>query len=331
MKKFIVIDSILHRIEVSKAFDTPKNIVLSPQFTMEGLKFEVKKNFEIPEKLFGGIEERVDEILDAYAVYGRTGILLEGTKGTGKTLTAKMCAIKSELPCVIIDKKFSPEQLRAIYQELNVISERAIIIYDEFEKWFNDLEQETFLTLLDGTVENKFLSMICTNEDINDLFYNRTKRILYHYSFKCLEEKEIKDILKSTLKNKDLILKVENILKFFPINFDNLSRVISEINRGKKIKRVFEILNIKKERKYYIFKGFHKNTKDSFEKHLQIDPFKYETFSIFLENKKGEMKKVTWDLSKDTIESVNSEFIITTKKWKISVKEHKSNKELKLT
>ena len=48
-------------------------------------------------KIYGNIEESADEYLAAFERGGNMGILLNGEKGSGKTLLSKIICIKSKL------------------------------------------------------------------------------------------------------------------------------------------------------------------------------------------------------------------------------------------
>lgn len=59
--------------------------------------------FVFPYKMYGLQNEFIDHVIKTYhATEGNLGIMLTGTKGTGKTVTAKELANKLNLPIIIV-------------------------------------------------------------------------------------------------------------------------------------------------------------------------------------------------------------------------------------
>ncbi len=61
------------------------------------------------------------------------GVLLNGVKGTGKSVTAKLICneLKNFLPIIIVDKAYE-----GLPQFISKIQQEVIIFIDEFEKVF---------------------------------------------------------------------------------------------------------------------------------------------------------------------------------------------------
>ena len=72
-----------------------------------------------------------------------TGILLEGEKGSGKSMLLKLLSInarKAGMPTIVINSPFCGDGFNTFIQS---ISQPAIIAFDEFEKIYNRDDQES--------------------------------------------------------------------------------------------------------------------------------------------------------------------------------------------
>lgn len=188
--------------------------------------------FEIPVKIYGDIDSKVNRVLKTFKDRDRNlGVLMSGIKGNSKTTTAKMICEKSNLPVILITQPHIGSEFHSL---LASIQEEVIIFIDEFEKVYNthDLQQE-FLTILDGVIGGKKLFLFTSNsEKINPFLRNRPSRIYYHFKFDNLEQEVVDEIIKKELKNKKWEIELREILQMMGyFSIDVLLNYIDEINR----------------------------------------------------------------------------------------------------
>ena len=154
---------------------------------LTGLFLKRANSFSLPEKVFGDIEVRVDRVLKTYHYRNcNTGVLLSGDKGSGKTMFAKMLSIRAKelgIPTVIVDSNFTEVGFNKFICD---ISDKCIVMFDEFEKVFDgDDDQNKVLTLFDGTYQSNKLFVLTANQThkISDFILNRPGRVYYHFRY----------------------------------------------------------------------------------------------------------------------------------------------------
>ena len=151
-------------------------------------------------------------------------------------------------PTIVINDKWHGDEFNSFIQRIN---NRAIILFDEFEKVYEWHEQKKLLTLLDGVFPTKKLFLLTSNSgrDITSFLKNRPGRVYYNFQFGVLEPEFVREYCEDVLKNKDNIEDVVNYVKIFPyFNFDMLASAVEEMNRyGENLAQVLDILNIEPE------------------------------------------------------------------------------------
>ena len=200
-----------------------------------------KASYDVP-VLFGDVQSKVNRIFAAFDTReAGTGALFTGDKGSGKTLLAKVIAnqaIERGLPVVVINQPFTGD---AFNELVNAIGE-CVVIFDEIAKVYKDKQSEVneshqdgLLTFLDGlSSSSKRILLFTENNEyhIEEFMRNRPGRILYHYRFGKLDEKEIEGMCQANLVNKehiDEILKLSRTMRLF--SYDILTAIIEESNR----------------------------------------------------------------------------------------------------
>ena len=190
-----------------------------------------KEDFTIGGKLYGNPQKDVDKVLKTYQhMKGNLGVLLFGTKGSGKTLTARMMAMQSNLPVLIVNMPLFGDLFNEF---LAGLKQDVCFLFDEFEKVYNLQEQQQgLLTILDGTFNRKFLFLFTANEDnINYYFKNRLSRIRYKFDYHHLELPVINEIIDDRLTNKahkEGLIKILEVID--GVNIDMLMHIIHEMN-----------------------------------------------------------------------------------------------------
>lgn len=155
------------------------------------------------------------------------GILLNGVRGTGKSITAKQIANALNLPVILItkDEEGLPEYLSEINQD-------ACFFLDEYEKNFSD--SDSLLSVLDGTLSNAYKKMwiLTTNTTyISENLKERPGRIRYIKDYGNLSEEQINKILSRTLND---LSRAQEVLDFIVglniITVDIVKEIVEEIN-----------------------------------------------------------------------------------------------------
>ena len=210
---------------------------------------EYCENFNFEFKVYGLETKFIDHVMTTFEnTSGNLGVLLNGTKGTGKTVCAKILANKMNLPVIIV-----PRNMEGLQEFVSKISSDVILFFDEFEKSF-DRNDSTILTIMDGVYNSghRKIFLLTTNQlYINDNLIGRPSRIRYKKTFGNLSVETIKEYLEDNLIDKS---KSNQILEFV----DSLS--ISTIDI---LKSIVEEINI------------HKCGLSEFKKWINVDPAKF--------------------------------------------------------
>jgi hypothetical protein len=205
--------------------------------------------------------------------------MLNGEKGSGKTLLAKQLSIDAAtqgIPTIIINEAWTGDKFNKFLQD---IEQPCVVLFDEFEKVYDSQDQERALTLLDGVFPSKKLFVITCNDKwrVNEHMRNRPGRIYYMLDFKGLEAGFITEYCEDVLINKTHIEKICSIATLFEqFNFDMLKALVEEMNRyDESPQDALKMLNAKPE--------FNNSSK-----------FDIQLFIQGVEMKRPELQNITW-------------------------------------
>jgi len=206
--------------------------------------------FKLPARMYGKINEYADRIITTFNDRSQsTGVLLSGEKGSGKTLLAKvLCNRVTEqgFPVIIVNKAYVGDEFNSFIQS---ISEPAVVLFDEFEKVFDDEEQEKILTLLDGVYQSKKLFILTCNDSwrLDRNMKNRPGRLYYMIEFEGLDADFIEEYCQVNLLDTSKTDSVGKVAALFDqFNFDMLQTLVEELNRfGGTAQEAVGLLNIK--------------------------------------------------------------------------------------
>lgn len=193
-------------------------------------------------KIYGMETEFIKKVLKTYQnTKGNLGVLFNGIKGTGKTITAEIIANELKLPVIVLgfSRQGLNEFLTSIYQDI-------VIFVDEYEKVFKggvsdedyDYDQakgdSTLLSIMDGVYKTEFrkVFLLTTNKVwVNENMIARPSRIRYLKEFKDLNAEQIDEIIEDCLVDKKFKKDLVGFLKPLKIiTVDIVKCIISEIN-----------------------------------------------------------------------------------------------------
>lgn len=203
---------------------------------------ELFNEFKFDFKLYGLETVFISRFIKTYKnTTGNLGALLNGVKGTGKTITAEMLSNELGLPTILINANFP-----GLNNFLADISEDITIIIDEYEKVFRGAvseddydrdpgnEDSTLLSIMDGVYKTEYrkVFILTTNHPwLNENMLNRPGRIRYVKPFTDLNLEQINEIIDDCLTLKDY---KEDILDFLKplkiITVDIVKCIVNEIN-----------------------------------------------------------------------------------------------------
>jgi hypothetical protein len=221
------------------AYDIRKNLPVGTYNVgfnpLKGWYLQPITDFDITGKIYGKTLTQADRILSTFAHRpSATGALLSGEKGSGKTMLAKIISQKAAvlgMATLVINSPFCGDSFNTFIQS---IDEPCVIVFDEFEKVFDNEQQEATLTLLDGVFPTKKLFILTVNDKykVNSHMRNRPGRIFYMIEFKGLDAAFIEEYCNDNLNNKTHIPQVCRLtLLFESFNFDMLKALVEEMNR----------------------------------------------------------------------------------------------------
>ena len=214
---------------------------------------KVNDEFTFDYKLYGLESKFIERVLKTYShTNGNLGILLNGLKGTGKTVTAKQIANKLNQPTILVDTPF-----KGLPTFLNSISQNITIFIDEYEKQYRD--SSSMLTIMDGALNSEFrrVFLLTTNElYVERNMIERPSRVRYLKKFDNLSPDIVEEIVDDCLVHKQFKKDcISFISTIETITVDTVKAVLSEVNIHCEAPSNFaDVFNIKKIGGRYILK-----------------------------------------------------------------------------
>lgn len=232
------------------------------------------EDFAFPYKIYGMEHEFIERVIKTWEhTHGNMGILMNGVKGTGKTVTAKLLANQMRLPVLVITHPHP-----SFIGFLNDIQQDIVVLIDEFEKVYED-RSRTLLSIMDGVHNSskRIMFLLTTNElNIDRNLLQRPSRIRYVKTFDDMTLDVIMEVVDDLLIHKHLR---EQTIKFISelqiITMDLVKAVINEVNIHEEDPETFkDIFNVTgdKDDLYNVFQIKANGEKVQIAKLARINP-----------------------------------------------------------
>lgn len=184
----------------------------------------------LPSKIYELNEDKIfkKRVLNSFNNHENSiGVMLAGTKGTGKTMLAKVIAKESNLPIIIVDSQFPTNRLIGFFKQF---STPVCVIFDEIEKNFNTGRMLDFLDGVEKTTK-KLVLMTCNELDkVSEYLQDRCSRIRYVRKYGINDNLAFLPMLieNKEIKNAEIVRKfVEERFKLPSI--DNMNAFLNEV------------------------------------------------------------------------------------------------------
>lgn len=204
----------------------------------------ISDDFAFPYKIYGLETTLINRVLKYYnnTTAGNLGVLLNGLKGTGKTVTAKILSNKLDQPVVIISTGYDGAE-----DYINSIPQNLTIFVDEYEKIYE--KSSEFLTIMDGAMNSIYrrVFLLTTNTlNIDSNLLDRPSRIRYTQTFSNLYPEVVEEIVDDMLLYPEF---KEDCIQYIStieiITVDIVKAIINEINihneSPNKFKNIFNV------------------------------------------------------------------------------------------
>lgn len=257
---------------------------------------KIAESFTFDYKLYSLNQKFIDYVLKTYEnTTGNLGVLLDGIKGTGKTVTAKELCNHLQLPVILV-QSMGDSNDKLIKYLSTTINFDCIFFFDEYEKEFKN--SSDVLSFMDGTYNSIYrkIFLLTTNElNVDPNLLGRPSRIRYKKSFSNLSEEVTREILNDILEDKTAIEKVIELTHSMNIiTIDLIKAIATEINiHGvEALPDIKETFNIEFSRFTYLYREVqvrHCDLKFTPENIKDI----LKTFYKFKEIKKKDWEKYT--------------------------------------
>lgn len=263
---------------------------------------KIAESFTFDYKLYGLNQKFIDHVLKTYEnTTGNLGVLLDGIKGTGKTVVAKELCNRLQLPVILVQSMGVDTNSKLIKYLSTSIDFDCIFFFDEYEKEFKN--SSDVLSFMDGTYNSIYrkVFLLTTNElKVDPNLLGRPSRIRYKKSFSNLSEEVTREILNDILEDKTAIEKVIELTHSMNIiTIDLVKAIATEINiHGvEALPNIKETFNIEFSRFTYLYREVQirhcdlKFTPENIKNILKV-------FYKFKELKKKDWEKYTSEESK---------------------------------
>lgn len=227
----------------------PRNVYDLRYSSGIGTYLEEGKDFEFPKNYILSKEDNrfVNKTISAFNNTAKmtTGVMLSGTKGSGKTLMAKHIAMQTGLPVIVIDPAVHSSDCEEFFSKTDT---PCCMIFDEIDKYWN---VSRLLTFLDGVRPTCKKLVVCTcnkEKDIDEYLNDRCSRIRYKKIFTSLDRTAAKAVILDIVGDEQKAEEATNYLfdNAKLISYDNTMIFAEEIrnNSTESLDTIFSDLNM---------------------------------------------------------------------------------------
>lgn len=193
---------------------------------------EYADEFKFDFKIYGLESKFIEHVMKTFnSTTGNLGMLFNGVKGTGKTVTAKIIANMMGLPIILVNSPYP-----GLANFIANISCPCVLLFDEFEKNFSKKEgnDTMLLSIMDGVFNSPYrrVFILTTNTlHINENFIGRPSRIRYRKSFGNLQPEVVIEYLNDNLNDKSKVKEIVEFIDTLEIStIDILKCIVEEVN-----------------------------------------------------------------------------------------------------
>lgn len=226
----------------------PMGIYHIKSHPMRGLYLSrTEDSFEFNHKVYGVEQSFINRVVKSYSVStDNMGVLLNGIKGTGKSVTAKLICnkVKDFLPVIIVDANYE-----GLPQFIAEIQQQVVVFIDEYEKVYQEYSSDV-LTIMDGVYKtaHKRLFLLTTNNlFINSNLLQRPGRIRYLKTFDDLDLSVLNEIIDDMLiypEFRNDCIEIISTLEI--ITIDLVKAIINEVNvHNESPKDFIDVFNVR--------------------------------------------------------------------------------------
>jgi hypothetical protein len=242
--------------EVTSQLDLLPTAVYKLQYNEMMNKYylvRITDKFVFPYKLYNTENQFVERVKKTWHnTTGNMGILLNGIKGTGKTVTAEQICNIMDQPVIII-----PAAYKGLTNFLNELQQDCTVFIDEYDKIF-DKYSNSLLTVMDGVLKtnSRMLFLLTSNNQwLEQNMLQRPSRIRYIKEYGDLPLSTIIEIVDDMLIHTHHRKQTIAMIASMPIiTMDLVKSVIQEVNihdEDPEIFRSYFNVNGSDERKEY--------------------------------------------------------------------------------
>ena len=188
----------------------------------------ISEKFQFPYKVYNTENEFVARVKKTWDnTNGNMGILLNGIKGTGKTVTAEQICNNMNQPVIIVTQNY-----KGLTNFLNEFQQDITVFIDEYDKIFE--RSNNLLTVMDGVLKTsaRILFLMTTNNQwVETNMMQRPSRIRYIKQYGDLPLNVIMEIVDDMLVHPHHRKRTIEMIANLPIiTMDLVKSVIQEVN-----------------------------------------------------------------------------------------------------
>ena len=176
-----------------------------------------------------------------------TGVMLAGTKGTGKTLLAKIIAKESNLPIVVVNSSYPASKLNTFFKEFQT---PVCILFDEVEKNWDTTKMLEFLDGVQATAK-KLVIMTCNDlREVSSYMQDRCSRVRYLRKYTDRDNIELISSIVADYKVNDPLKTTDFIIRNMRLlSIDNVISFLNEVvlfqdDENMTLENILEDMNI---------------------------------------------------------------------------------------